>query len=395
MEAIEPSKSGLQLGAKEHLYMKLRPHFLAFFRYYVVGILLIVWTIFVYWMYLEGWLTFTFWNDDLNALMPALMVILGALIMGWLLLSSFGGVFRGIFWISVIVLLVLSSLYIWYWDDPDFATTFAILYGILMGIVAILIAAVYNRAFTYFITNQRIVLQYKMFSAEETTLLYEKVEDFKVVRSLSYRLLGLGTIRAYTGTEDGKHDPDREVDSPKECLYGIRKPVEVKQMLIEIVLERDQHSEQMINILEERTDAQTKEPEPVPEPEPAPAAVAASGVSYYKPAPPPEPEPEPQPQQVKNYERIDPSQYAQPAEQQMSPPGPSHEHTEEPEPQRVRSMYPEAQQLASEFTLEGGGDMDFQKSSPSRGTTPPKYKKVEEEDDPTREVYDEKKPKAL
>jgi len=395
MPAAQPieNKGAIQLGAREHLYLTLRPHYLAFFRYFVVGLLLIIWSIAVYWMWYQGWLEFTFYDDStLNSLMPALVFLGGAFLIGWFAMAGYGGMLRGLFWFAIISLLALSLLYIWLWDDPDFIPTLTVIYGLVMGGVAMLMALIYRRAFSYFITNQRIVLRYKMFSMEENTFRFEKIEDFKIVRSFIFRIFGLGTVRAYTGTEDGKADDNREFDGPKEALYGIRKPNEVKQMLIEIVLERDQYDERMVEMLEEK-----REPKPAPEEEepaleavPAPA-VAAAAVSYYQPAPAPEPEPEPQPT-VKNYERIE-----QPVQQApIPPPAPSQEPSEDPEANKVRMMYPQAEEPVSEFTLEGGKDMEFRDSSPKVGAPPKKKPRpIVEDDDPTREVYDEKKPRAL
>ncbi len=392
MPAAQPieNKGALQLGAREHLYMTLRPHYLAFFRYFVVGLLLILWSVAVYWMHYEDWLSFTCGDSTINSLMPALVFIGGACLVGWCAMAGYGGALRGMFWAAIISLIALSLLYIWYWDDPEFIPTLTVIFGLSMGLVAMLMAAIYRRAFSYFITNQRIVLRYKMFSMEENTLRFEKIEDFKVIRSFVFRIFGLGTIRAYTGTEDGKADADRDFDGPKEALYGIRKPTQVKQMLIEIVLERDQYDERMVEMLEEKRDPRPAQEEPTPTPEPPAPAAAVAAVAYYQPAPAPEPEPVPQP--AKNFERVE-----QPVQQApIPPPPPSQEPSEDPEASPVRMMYPQAEEPVTQFTLEGGADMEFRDSSPKKGAPPPKKPRpIVEDDDPSREVYDEKKPRAL
>ena len=141
----------------------------------------------------------------------------------------------------------------------------------------------------------------------------------------------------------------------------------------------------------ETTTPRTPTPTPTPTPEPAPV-VAAAAVSYYQPAPAPAPEPNPVPEQVKNYERVE-----QPVQQApIPPPAPSQEPTEDPEASPVRMMYPQAEEPESQFTLEGGNDMEFRDSSPKVGAQPKKKPRpIVEDDDPTREVYDEKKPRAL
>ena len=74
----------------------------------------------------------------------------------------------------------------------------------------------------------------------------------------------------------------------------------------------------------------------------------------------------------------------------------SEEPTEDPAANQVRMMYPEAKEPVSQFTLEGGNEMEFRDSSPKVGAQPKKKPRpIVEDDDPTREVYDEKKPRAL
>ncbi|NIP35896.1 MAG: hypothetical protein GWN18_13115, partial [Thermoplasmata archaeon] len=94
---------------------------------------------------------------------------------------------------------------------------------------------------------------------------FEKIEDFEVIRPFWFRVVGLGIIRPYTGTEDAKADSDLEHHGPKEALYGIRRPNEVKRQLIEIILERDQWDKQMVELLEDQKKQKAK-----PAPEPAP-----------------------------------------------------------------------------------------------------------------------------
>lgn len=397
-------RKDLMLGAKEILLMTLRPHPLSFLRYYAVGIVLLLWIILTYWLFEQGWLEYDWLGDDLNALMPALFLALGAVLVGRWLVSDFNRGFRYLYWTAVIGLLVITGLFIWYWDDSGTAFLFAFLFGIAMGVLGIGFAEAYRRAFKYMVTNQRIVLRYKLLDVEETNMRFEKIEDFEIVRPFWFRVVGLGIIRPYTGTEDAKADNNLEHHGPKEAMYGIRKPNEVKRQLIEIILERDQWDKQMVELLEDQKKQRAK-PAPAPEPAPAPAAAVVAAdvaapepepepepkVAYYQPAPPPEPEPEAEP--VRNYERIDPSQYAQPPEDgDMEPPAPDEERDPEPAPSPVRTMYPEAREPEAPLQMEDTQSMDFERGE--RTSTPPKPDGDAQEEEGWRRS-DKSKPRSL
>ena len=110
MPADLPSNSkGLELAHTEQLYMTMRPHVIAFFRYFAVGILLIIWRVVVYVLYLQGWLTYDALNDDVNALVPALFIGVGAILMAWLMVAKFRGGFQVLFWMATIALFALLS----------------------------------------------------------------------------------------------------------------------------------------------------------------------------------------------------------------------------------------------------------------------------------------------
>ena len=366
------------MGAKEVLLLSLRPHPLSFIRYYSVGIIILLWIVLTYWLYDQGWLTWDDLGDDINAMMPALFLALGAFIVGIWLVIGFSKGFRFLYWFAILVLLIVTGIFIWYWNDPDMAFWFAFIYGVVLGIMGIIFAEFYRRAFKYLVTNQRIVIYYKLLSIEETNMRFEKIEDFEVIRPLSFRIVGLGTIRPYTGTEDAKADANLEFHGPHEAIYGIRKPNEVKRQLIEIILERDQWDKQMVDLLKDQKKERAKPPAPkeappvaaaaaaataeapTPAPTPEPAPAPTSDVAYYQPAPEPEPEPEPVPS--RNYERIEPSQYSQPAEEAPeSPPPPDEEEDPEPQPSPVRTMYPEMKEPEAPLEMQDTRSMDFER----------------------------------
>lgn len=394
------------MGGKETLLMFLRPHPLSFFRYYSVGIVLLIWVVLAFWLESQGWLTFDFLWDEMNQMMPALFMALGAFIVGLWLVDDFGKGFRYLYWFAVIALLVVAGLFIWNWKDPDMARIFAFLYGTILGLMGILFAELYRRAFSYLVTNQRVVLRYRLLSIEETNMRFEKIEDFEIIRPFWFRLVGLGVIRPYTGSEDAKADSDREHHGPMEAMYGIPKPNEVKRQLIEIILERDDRDRQMVDLLEDQKKQKPKPSAPVKAPPPvaveaAPVVAATAApeeepaadndIRYYQPAPAPEPAPAPPPS--KNYERIDPSQFAQPEEDAPMPPPPPDDETDpEPQPSPVRTMYPEAKEPEAPLEMEDTRSVDFERGARTRPSDA--QKRVTEEEEGWRK-RDETKPKSL
>jgi hypothetical protein len=381
-QMTDKEREEFPMGANETLLLTLRPHPFSFIRYYSVGIVLLIWIVLTYWLNDQGWLTLDSLSDDLNSMLPALFLGLGGFIVGKWLVSGFNKGFRYLFWFAIIALLVVTGMFIWYWEeDPDRAFTFAIIYGIAMGVLGIVAAEAFRRAFHYMVTNQRVVIRYKLLSIEETNMRFEKIEDFEIIRPFSWRIVGLGTIRPYTGTEDAKADKDLGFHGPKEAMYGIRNPNKVKRQLIEIILERDQWDKQMVDLLEDQKKQRDKSPTPskappvaaqappAPAPDPAPASTPvptpasdpapAESVAYYQPAPAPDPEPSPAPS--KNYERIDPSNYAAPeGNQGMSPPPPDEETDPKPQPSPVRTMFPEAREPDTPLEMQDKKSMDFQ-----------------------------------
>ncbi|UCC92541.1 MAG: PH domain-containing protein [Thermoplasmata archaeon] len=416
-QLTEKERAEFPMGGNETLLMMLRPHPFSFIRYYSVGIVLLLWIVLTFWIYDQGWFEQDWLPDDLQTMMPALFLALGALIVGRWLVSGYSKGFRYLYWFALIVLLVVTGLFIWYWDDSATAFYFAFLYGIALGVMGIGFAEFYRRAFHYMVTNQRVAIRYKLFSVEETNMRFEKIEDFEVIRPFSWRIVGLGTIRPYTGTEDAKADKNIDFHGPKEAIYGVRHPNEVKKQLIQIILERDQWDKQMVDLLEEQKRAREQPakappaaapaapvaaaaavaaappPEPEPAPEPTPEPAPTSGVSYYQPAPPPEPTPEPA--TTKNYERIDPSQYAESTpEPAMAPPPPDEEQDPEPEPSAVRTMMPETHEPDTPLEMRGGDDMDFETGHRTPRPEPEIQPSPPDEGEEWRR-RDEKKPRSL
>lgn len=431
MATSHASKSDIKevLGANERLVRKLHPHPYSFFRYYGVGISLIAWSIVLYWLFFhgplsdfekDGWL-----GDRLTPMLPMLLWLLGAVIVGAGLVRRFHKAFRVVYWLAVVIGLVLGGLLTFLWTaEGSTLTSLSIAYGLLIALMSILAAEMYRQAFNYYITNLRIVIRYKLFSSHESNLRFEKIEDWKISRPLAWRILGIGSIRPYVGTEDVKDDPDRGYDAPDECLFGIKDPEGVKRQLVDLVLERDQIPYAARAPRSEPKPAEAKrEPRPAPEapaqpsqakPSPysedeirpyqpatdAPPAMAGQAtspqVAYYQPSDAAQP--------VRNYERVEaPREYGEAEYEMHAPeaparPPPPEERVdpaagayEPPAPEKPRTMYPQAEEPGAEPRLEDKRTMSFQRSS--REAPPRKKKPVVEDKD--QEVYDASKPRSL
>ena len=75
------------LGTNERFLCKLHPHAFSFFRYYGIGILLLIWTIVMtwlfYWGYLKDFESIDWFGEGLNPMLPALLWFLVAAPIAW------------------------------------------------------------------------------------------------------------------------------------------------------------------------------------------------------------------------------------------------------------------------------------------------------------------------
>ena len=287
------------LGARENLVRKLHPHVFSFFRYYDTGIALIIWYILmVYLIYFSPTqIRDQFTGSSVLAhLLPFLLWAGGAALVGLVSVRRFSKAFGAAYWTTVVLAVIIGVLIAVWGRDKGDPLYIILIYGLIVPIVAVFAAEVYRRAFTYYITDMRVVMRYKLFSTKELDQRFERIEDWKIQRSFLWRLLGIGTVRAYTGTEDGKYDPNRGYDSPDECLFGVKNPEDVKRTLVDLMIDRDRlrsgggygaAAAQAAATAPTAASTQPAPPPPVTE--------------YYQPAPAP----------IRNYERIPPSQRRQ------------------------------------------------------------------------------------
>jgi len=289
------------LGARENLVKRLHPHVFSFFRYYAPGITLLAWdvllAIMLFWKPLAG-LHEADWAGGPDGVAPLLPILLwagGATLIGLATVRVFSNAFKGAYWAAVVIGIVMGAIMAYMTGSGQYAPWFTFTYGLFIGIIAIFAAEVYRRAFTYYITDMRVVMRYKLFSTKETDQRFERIEDWKIQRGLLWRILGIGTVRAYTGTEDGKYDPNRGYDSPDECLFGVKNPEGVKRILVDLMIERDRiHMGGGVAAMTTAAPSATSAPSISSSTQPAaPPPVT----EYYQPAPAP----------IRNYERVPPT----------------------------------------------------------------------------------------
>jgi hypothetical protein len=120
-----------------------------------------------------------------------------------------------------------------------------------VGLVALLF---YSRAFTYYLTNRRILLYRKFITISSRNIQYDDLSDVVVQQGILGRLLGFGNVIPITksglglgmrgwqagggwraggpivvgGPVSGEVTP---LASPSTCLYGVREPLEVKDLI--------------------------------------------------------------------------------------------------------------------------------------------------------------------
>ena len=161
---------------------------------------------------------------------------------------------------------------------PDWNDSFYLYFGVLYSSVMFILTVMYQRAFTYVITDKQVYLKkefLKFVDANSHAISLTKIENLKVERSLIGRLLGYGSLHIITASGMGLRQDSISVGTgaasevteaattqsnnflirmirlifvvirlqrtrttvdldPEDCFYGIRKPMDVYALVNEL-----------------------------------------------------------------------------------------------------------------------------------------------------------------
>ena len=126
---------------------------------------------------------------------------------------------------------------------------------VALGVLLVIAVYFYSGAFTYFLTNKRIVIYRKFITISTRQVQYDDLSDVVVDIGIIGRLLGFGNVipvtksglglgstgwHAGTGWGTGRgpivvggpvSTTVRAVASPSTCIYGVREPLAVKDLI--------------------------------------------------------------------------------------------------------------------------------------------------------------------
>ncbi|SVA38662.1 uncharacterized protein METZ01_LOCUS91516, partial [marine metagenome] len=205
--------SGITLLRGEEMKMQLKPHVFSFFHLYIIFFLLLIWAYVIHdffesdkfeefpgYSIIKG---IPFVNEVLaGVIIWSLALFVVGFVVRFLFMDSGGqSIFRLYSGVAVIGIIVLSY-HQWKMEDTiDFGRWFIPGITAAVGLIGIFSVDAYRRSFTYYLTDNRIVLQSNfLMNRSERQVRYNHIEDIKMEQGIVGTLLGYGTVLPLTGS---------------------------------------------------------------------------------------------------------------------------------------------------------------------------------------------------
>ena len=282
--------SELVLLRDEELKMQLRPHVFSFFYLYIIFFLLLVWAYIIYDFFVQDKFTafplyefiikIPFANEVLaGAMIWSLGLLIGGFLARFFFLDSGGqSIFRLYAGVAFLGILVMSY-HAWKMEDTmDFGLWFIPSLTAAVGFLGMLSVNAYRRSFTYYLTNNRIVLKSSfLMNNSERQVRYNHIEDIKMEQGVIGTIFGYGTVLPLTGSGLGTGSDESMVivgsgaevkglgsiglaggsrssskrirHNPHDCLFGVPSPSKVRDLITENI-QSDTGVEHLKNIKE-------------------------------------------------------------------------------------------------------------------------------------------------
>ncbi len=288
--------SDITLLGGEELKMKLSPHVFSFFNLYIVFLLLLFWAWYIYDFFAQDkFADFPFgihgfienYVNDSEVLAGAIIWSLGLFIVGFAARFFFmdsGGqsIFRLYSGVAVIGILTLSYYQYesldYMGDTMEFGRVFIPGMTAAVSLIGIFSVDYYRRSFTYFLTDNRIVLKSSfLMNRSERQVRYNHIEDIKLEQGVIGSILGYDTVLPLTGSglgtgtdesmvvagagsdvkgigsvgiAGGSRSSSKKVrHNPNDCLFGVPSPGKVRDLITENI-QADTGVEHLKNIKE-------------------------------------------------------------------------------------------------------------------------------------------------
>ena len=281
--------SGITLLRGEEMKMQLKPHFFSFFHLYVIFFFLLVWAYVIHdffdshtfqdFRFYDIIIKIPFVNEVLaGAIIWSLALFVVGFIARYLFMDAGGqSIFRLYSGLAILGIVVLSY-HKWKMEDTEaFGLWFIPGITAAVGLIGLLSVDAYRRSFTYYLTDNRIVIQGNfLMNRSERQVRYNHIEDIKMEQGVVGTILGYGTVLPLTGSGLGTGSDETMViagsgaevkglgigllggsrtsskrirHNPHDCLYGVPQPSKVRDLITENI-QSDTGVEHLKNIQE-------------------------------------------------------------------------------------------------------------------------------------------------
>jgi hypothetical protein len=281
--------SGITLLRGEEMKMQLKPHFFSFFHLYVIFFFLLVWAYVIHdffdshtfqdFRFYDIIIKIPFVNEVLaGAIIWSLALFVVGFIARYFFMDAGGqSIFRLYSGLAILGIVVLSY-HKWKMEDTEaFGLWFIPGITAAVGLIGLLSVDAYRRSFTYYLTDNRIVIQGNfLMNRSERQVRYNHIEDIKMEQGIVGTILGYGTVLPLTGSGLGTGSDESIImagsgaevkglgigllggsrtsskrirHNPHDCLYGVPQPSKVQDLITENI-QSDTGVEHLKNIQE-------------------------------------------------------------------------------------------------------------------------------------------------
>ena len=281
--------SGITLLRGEEMKMQLKPHFFSFFHLYVIFFFLLVWAYVIHdffdshtfqdFRFYDIIIKIPFVNEVLaGTIIWSLALFVVGFVVRYLFMDAGGqSIFRLYSGLAILGIIVLSY-HKWKMEDTEaFGLWFIPGITAVVGLIGLLSVDAYRRSFTYYLTDNRIVIQGNfLMNRSERQVRYNHIEDIKMEQGIVGTILGYGTVLPLTGSGLGTGSDETMViagsgaevkglgigllggsrtsskrirHNPHDCLYGVPQPSKVRDLITENI-QSDTGVEHLKNIQE-------------------------------------------------------------------------------------------------------------------------------------------------
>ncbi|HJL71763.1 MAG TPA: PH domain-containing protein [Candidatus Poseidoniia archaeon] len=281
--------SGITLLRGEEMKMQLKPHFFSFFHLYIIFFFLLVWAYVIHdffdshtfqdFRFYDIIIEIPFVNEVLaGAIIWSLALFVVGFIARYFFMDAGGqSIFRLYSGLAILGIVVLSY-HKWKMEDTEaFGLWFIPGVTAVVGLIGLFSVDAYRRSFTYYLTDNRIVIQGNfLMNRSERQVRYNHIEDIKMEQGIVGTMLGYGTVLPLTGSGLGTGSDESMViagsgaevkglgigllggsrtsskrirHNPHDCLYGVPQPSKVRDLITENI-QSDTGVEHLKNIQE-------------------------------------------------------------------------------------------------------------------------------------------------